>query len=174
MSSKTVIVDGKDNIIGIKERDTVEASDIYRVSALWITNSQGEVLLARRALTKSHSPCKWGPAVAGTIEEGETYHSNIIKEAEEELGLENIMPKIGPKLRVAQDYNYFCQWYLLEIDKPVEEFKIQKEEVEEVKWISQKELLAKIKEKPENFVEAIKEWIENINGSDIRQSESTK
>jgi len=162
MSSKTIIVDEKDNIIGDKERDAVETSDIYRVSALWITNSQGEVLLARRALTKSHSPGKWGPAVAGTVEEGETYYSNIIKEAKEELDLENIQPKTGPKLRVAQDYNYFCQWYLLEIDKPAEEFIIQKEEVEEVKWISQKELLTEIKEKPENFVEAIKGWVGRI------------
>lgn len=162
MSSKTIIVDEKDNIIGSKERDALETSDIYRVSALWITNSQGEVLLAKRALTKSHSPGKWGPAVAGTVEEGETYYSNIIKEAEEELDLENIQPKTGPKLRVAQDYNYFCQWYLLEIDKPVEEFKIQKQEVEEVKWIPRKELLKRIKEKPENFVEAIKEWVGRI------------
>lgn len=166
MSLKTIIVDENDNVVCSKERDALEANDIYRVSALWITNSQEEVLLARRALTKSHSPGKWGPAVAGTIEEGETYYSNIIKEAEEELGLKNIQPKTGPKLRVTQDYNYFCQWYLLKSDKLAEEFKIQEDEVEEVKWITQKELLAEIKEKPENFVEAIKAWIENIN--DVR------
>lgn len=162
MSSKIIIVDEKDNVIGNKEREEMEASDIYRVSALWITNSQGEVLLARRALTKSHSPGKWGPAAAGTIEEGETYFSNIVKEAKEELCLENIKPQIGPKIRVDKDYNYFCQWYLLEIDKSAKEFKLQKEEVEEVKWIFQKELLDEIKEKPENFVEAIKEWIEMV------------
>lgn len=159
MSSKTIIVDEKDNIIGSKERDAVKARDIYRVSALWITNSKDEILLACRALTKSHSPGKWGPAVAGTVEESETYYSNITKEAKEELGLENIEPKVGPKIKVAKNYTYFCQWYLLEIDKPAEEFKIQKEEVEELKWVSKKYLLDEIKNNSDNFVEGIKEWV---------------
>lgn len=159
MPLKIIIVDQNDNIINHKERETLKQEDIYRVSALWITNSKGEILLARRAFTKSHSPGNWGPAVAGTVEESETYYSNIIKEAKEELGLVNIKPKTGPKIRVAKNYNYFCQWFLLETDKPADEFKIQKSEVEEVKWIPKKELLNEIKNNPDNFVEAMKEWI---------------
>ncbi len=159
MPSKIIIVDKKDKIIGHKERENLNTEDIYRVSALWVTNSKGEILLARRALSKSHSPGKWGPAAAGTVEGGETYYSNIVKEAREELGLENIKPKTGPKIRVAKKYNYFCQWFLLEIDKLLDEFKIQKSEVEELKWIPQKELLDEIENDPENFMEAIKEWI---------------
>ncbi|GAF94063.1 unnamed protein product, partial [marine sediment metagenome] len=81
--SKIIIVDDNDKIIGYKERDTLKREDIYRVSALWITNSHGEILLARRHHTKSHRPRKWGPAVAGTVDAGETYEDNIIKEAEE-------------------------------------------------------------------------------------------
>ncbi|MBU4056981.1 NUDIX domain-containing protein [Patescibacteria group bacterium] len=159
MNPKIIIVDENDNIIAHKERENLNAEDIYRVSALWVANSKGEILLARRALTKSHSPGKWGPAAAGTVEEGEDYYSNIIKEAKEELGLENIKPKTGPKIRVAKNYNYFCQWYLLEIDKPLNEFKIQKSEVEELKWISKKELLDEIKNNPDDFVESMKESV---------------
>ena len=160
-SSKIIIVDDHDNIIGSKEMEKASKNDIYRVSALWITNSQEEILIARRSLNKSHSPGKWGPAVAGTIEEGETYRTNIIKEAEEELGLKNINPQEGSKIRVSDEYNYFCQWYLLKSDKKKEEFVIQKEEVEEVKWISKKELMENMKNKPENFVEAIDSWMKN-------------
>lgn len=162
MDSKIIIVDKNDKTIAHKERESLKQSDIYRVSALWITNRKGEILLARRALSKSHSPGKWGPAVAGTVEEGETYYSNIIKEAKEELGLENIKPKAGPKIRVAKNYNYFCQWYLLEIDKPADEFEIQKSEVEELKWISEGQLLKQIQTNPDNFVEAMKEWIKEL------------
>ena len=82
---------------------------IYRVSSLWITNSKGEVLLARRAFNKKHDPGKWGPAVSGTVEEGETYESNIIKETEEELGIKSLKPIAGLKLRVKNKYNYFNQ-----------------------------------------------------------------
>ena len=54
--AKIIIVDENDNIIGYKERGTIEQSDIDRVSALWITNSKGEFLLARRAYTKKNNP----------------------------------------------------------------------------------------------------------------------
>ena len=119
MKPKIVIVDEDDNVIGHKERGLVGRGDIYRVSALWITNSKGKILLARRALTKSHDPGKWGPAVAGTVEEGEDYRDNIVKEAGEEIGLRNIKPQTGPKIRIFGEHNYFDQWYLLKIDKTI-------------------------------------------------------
>lgn len=160
MFSKIIIVDENDNIIANKERETLKAEDIYRVSALWLTNSNGEILLARRALTKSHSPGKWGPAVAGTVEEGETYDSNIVKETEEEIGLKNIKFKQGPKIKISPgQHSYFCQWYLAEIDKPLEEFKIQKREVEEIKWFSKKEIKKKLQKNPNEFIYSVNQWI---------------
>ena len=89
MKEKIIIVDKNDKIIGYKIRGTLDKNGIYRVSALWITNSLGEILLARRSRKKDKHPLKWGPAVAGTVEEGETYEQNIVKEAWEELGLKN-------------------------------------------------------------------------------------
>ncbi|MFA6422790.1 MAG: NUDIX domain-containing protein, partial [Candidatus Buchananbacteria bacterium] len=85
--AKIIIVNENDEAIGHKERNELDFSDIYRVSGLWITNLKGEILLAQRAFTKNHDPGKWGPAAAGTVEEGEDYETNILKEAEEELGL---------------------------------------------------------------------------------------
>lgn len=159
MSSKIIIVDENDNIIAGKERESLETGDIYRASALWLANSKGEILLARRALSKAHSPGKWGPAVSGTVEEEETYDSNITKETEEEIGLKNIKFKKGPKIKISGEYNYFCQWYLAKIDKPLEKFKIQKSEVAEVKWFSRDELRRKIKINPEEFIASINQWI---------------
>jgi len=113
MRAKIIIVDEKDNIIGYKDRDTLEEDDIYRVSALWVKNSKGEALLARRHRNKSHHPRKWGVAVSGTVEEGESYYENIIKETQEEIGLENITPKVGPKTKTDNEYYHFTQWYIL-------------------------------------------------------------
>ena len=160
MKPRIPIVDENDNIVGYKDRGLVNQEDIYRVSALWITNSKGEALLARRALTKSHNPGKWGPAVAGTVEEEESYRDNIIKEAEEEIGLKNIKPLTGPKIRRSGEYNYFGQWYLLEIDKPINEFMIDRNEVESIKWFSKKDLLKEIQDHPDKFLENMKERVE--------------
>jgi isopentenyldiphosphate isomerase len=148
---RIIIVNDQDEIIGHKERGTLAKEDIYRVSALWITNSRGDILLAQRKFTKSHDPGKWGPAVAGTLDEGETYESNIVKEAEEEIGLKNIQPVPGPNRRTNGEHNYFSQWYTLILDKPAEDFTVQQEEVEQVKWFTRDELENELREHPDNY-----------------------
>jgi len=148
---KIIIVDKNDKIIGYKDGNTLGKEEIYRVSALWITNSCGEILLARRHHTKSHHPKKWGPAVAGTVDEGETYEENIIKEAEEELGLKNIKVELGPRTKTDDEFHHFTQWYTAKIDKNINDFKIQEDEVEEIKWISPDGLKKELKGHPEEF-----------------------
>ncbi len=154
------IVDERDKLICYKERGSIKSGEIYRVSSLCIINSKNQILLARRALTKSHNPGKWGLSVEGTVEKGETYDSNIIKEAEEELGLNGIKPVKGLKVRVKSLYNYFCQIYHLKIDKEPKEFKIRKEEIEEIKWFPKKQFFKLVNDCPENFIENMKERAE--------------
>lgn len=157
---RIIIVDENDAIIGYKDRDAVKREDIYRVSALWITNSKGEILLAQRALSKSHDPGKWGPAVAGTVEEGEDYETNIIKEAAEEIGLRDIKPRMGPKERRTGEHNYFCQRYLLELDKPLSEFVVDTAEVAQIRWFSKEELLKEMQHNPDQFLKSVKRNLE--------------
>jgi len=152
MSAKIIIVDEDDQIIGHKNRDEITSGDIYRSSSLWIINRQGEILLAQRALSKDHGPGMWGPAVEGTIERGETYESNMIKETGEELGLLNVKPIEKDKIRVAGKWNHFCQRFLLVLDRNAKDFAIDKAEVEQVRWFSKEELSAKMKENPRMFV----------------------
>ena len=73
------IVDKSDNIIEHKERDKVTGEDIRRITHVWVFNNNKEFLIAKRQPTKRISPNKWGPAVTGTLEEGETYESTTNK-----------------------------------------------------------------------------------------------
>lgn len=161
-TTRIVIVNDQDEIIGYKERGTLVKEDIYRVSGLWVTNSKGDILLAQRQLGKRHDPGKWGPAVAGTVDEGETYESNIVKEAEEEIGLKGIKPTKGPNRRVSDEYNYFCQWYTLAVDKPAEEFTIQEDEVEQVKWFTRAELHKELREHPDKYLKGLSWAVESL------------
>lgn len=149
------IVDKKDKIIRYKERKDVTHDDIYRVSALWITNSKGEVLIAQRALSKKSDPGKWGPSVAGTLEKGETYNSNIIKEAFEEIGLKDINPKKSLKIAAKGEHNHFSQWYTLCVDKNIEEFKVDPIEVMAIKWISKETLIKDMKTKTSQYIRSM-------------------
>ena len=60
---RVVIVDKNDKIIGHKHRGTLNKEDIYRVSALWITNSQKEILL----FPSSTVPATTGPHFRGSL-----------------------------------------------------------------------------------------------------------
>ncbi len=154
-----IIVDQSDKEIGVKDITETTTEDIYRVSALWITNSQGEVLLARRHRNKKKHPNMWGPAVAGTVEQGESYEQNIIKETKEEIGLEDVAFVIGPKTETTGEFHHFTQWFTLQIDKEAKDFVIQEDEVEEVQWFKVGELKKKMQESSEKFLPTLPEYV---------------
>lgn len=155
------IVDESDIETGFKNRSEIQLSDIYRVSALWITNSKGEVLMARRALTKTHDPGRWGPAVAGTVEEGETYETNIVKETLEELGVQVSIDDLerGPKALSQGTHKHWGQWFLYKTDWPIEKFTIPADEVAEIKWFTPAELLREFDKDPKQFVKSCKQFL---------------
>lgn len=152
------IVDKDDQITGFKERKEIEEFDIYRVSALWLANELDEILIAQRSFQKSKDPGKWGPAVAGTVERGESYEDNIRKEILEELGIEIKDLRIGPK-RKDLGKNYFAQWFLATIPKNTK-FQIQRDEVEKIRWISKIELKLEIESSPNEFLQSVKNFEE--------------
>jgi len=156
--SRVIVVNEDDKITGYKGRDILKNDDIYRVSALWITNSHGEILLARRHRNKPHHPGKWGPAVSGTVNERESYKENMIKETEEELGLKNIKLRLGPKIKIDSKYHHFTQWYTLTIDKNISELEVQEDEVEEIKWFLPGEFKKQLDEHPEEFLPTMKKY----------------
>lgn len=151
--TRIIIVDSQDNVIGLKQRDQITYRDIYRVSALWLTDSKtGDVLLAQRKWNKRNDPGKWSAGVAGTVDEGEDYEVNIKKETEEEMGLTNIVVTLGPKQFVDDGkHRFFCQWYYAQIDKDTTKLTIQEDEVEAVKWMPAKELITDLKTNPDRY-----------------------
>jgi len=136
---KVPIVDEDDNIIEYKERDELLLTDRNRDANLFVFNEKNEILLSKRSANKKLFPNRWGMAVSGTVEEGETYESNIIKEAREEIGLVDIQPtflykslknkevkRMGAvfKLNIASNYNFI----------------LEPNEVSEVKWFTRQDL----------------------------------
>ena len=160
---KIQIVDNQDQLIGVKERSEIDyKSDIYRVSALWLTNSEGQTLLAKRAAVKDKDPGKWGPAVAGTIDEGETYDQNIYKEAEEEIGLTGEQFDKGKKIFVTHPRTYFCQWYFVKLDREVDSFVMQEDEVEELAWVGIEEIKQELQTNPGKYVPAMQQIVNEL------------
>ena len=161
---KIQIVDDNDVLIAIKESKELDKGDIYRIGALWVKNSKGEILLARRAYSKRLDPGRWGPAAAGTLEPDETYDSNIMKEAEGEIGLdlsEQNFEKLHKTLRKGEQ-NYFCQWFRVVVDWESDKFKVDKNEVHEIKWFTKEEALKELRDKPDEFLHNMEERIQGF------------
>lgn len=160
--TNVVIADEQDIPIGLKSYGQITYDDIYRVSALWVTDpASDDCLLTQRKETKRNNPGKWMSAVAGTIEEGESYDENIIHETEEEIGVTDLEFNKGSKEFVDDgQHRYFVQWYTASLnrDTPIT---LQEEEVEDYAWVSREQLLKELKETPEKFVPSFKNAIKS-------------
>ena len=161
MQENIIVVDKNDHIIWHIPRHERKPNDIFRVSALWIHNSKGDILLAQRQKNKESNPNKWSAAAAGTNAEGETYESNIYKEAEEEIGLTGVI--FEPRMKIDRtdgEFPFFCQWYSCTIDREIDDFRIQQEEVQDLRWWPKEELKKAIQETPELFTKTMPKYFE--------------
>ncbi len=162
--AKVIIVDENDNQIDLKEYQDVQPSDIYRVSALLLTDeATGDTLITQRKWDKKNNPGKWMSAVSGTIEENETYDDNIVHETMEEIGVTNLTFVKGPKRYVDDgEHKYFVQWYVATTDKTTTSITIQDEEVEAYRWVSKHELTSELNHEPDKFVPSLRRSLQLI------------
>ena len=65
---------------------------LHPVIHLHIFNSDGGLFLQKRAKTKDIQPGKWDISVGGHVSPGETPDEALIREAGEELGMNNFVP----------------------------------------------------------------------------------
>lgn len=149
---KIPIVDENDKFLYYKDSNERDPrKEVTRGSALWVLNEKEEILVAQRSKNKRHFPNIWGPSVAGSLEEGESYKDNIIKEAQEEIGVSLDEVTIGPKIRESDDHEFFCQYFFAKISSETE-LTLQESEVDEVRWVSLEKLKEWYLKSPEDFL----------------------
>lgn len=153
------LVDEKDNVIGKKLMDSIDTSDLTRVAALWIENSNGEVLLAKRPISKRRDPNRWGPAVAILLDEKDSYLSAIKGAAENEIGLVSNVFEVSDKVRISGVNNFYCQLYYLKSDLRIEDLSTNKSEVQFLKWKNKKEIINEYMANPQFFVQSFGDYL---------------
>lgn len=160
---KITIVDKNNKIIGSKNRDEITSKDIYRVSSLWVVDKEGNLLVAQRPLWKKNDPGKWTESVVGTNSEGETYESNIIKEAQEELKLKvresELIPVCVDYFKV-RDWRMFGKVFILKLNEIKHQINYNKEEVLQVKWVTDEDV--KLMLRNDEFVEGFDKYYQMV------------
>lgn len=142
-----LIVDSQDKMIGQKPRSEIKKEDIYRVSSLWVFNKNKDLLVAQRPMWKSHGPGRWTESVVGTVAAGETYESNLVKEASEEIG---IQVDIGELEFIAKEYyeskngRMFASMYAVVLDENDPVVNLNLHEVPAVERLSYKDIVSEL------------------------------
>lgn len=86
------IVDQNDIVIGQRSRRECHGNPVFihRVSHVLLFNSEGQLLLQKRSLTKDVQPGRWDTSVGGHLDQGETYLAAAQREMEEELAVRGV------------------------------------------------------------------------------------
>lgn len=144
---------GKTMIRGEKFRD----GEYHLVVHVCIFNAYGEMLIQQRQPFKIGWPNMWDITVGGSALSGDTSKGAAEREVLEEIGYRLNLENVRPSLTINFE-NSFDDIYLIEDDIDINRLNLQYEEVQQVKWATNKEILAMIDNK--EFIPYHKNFIE--------------
>lgn len=159
MEEQVVLVSEKDEILGVMDKMQAHENGIlHRAFSVFLFNDKGEMLLQKRAADKYHSPNQWTNAVCSHPRMGETYMEAAQRRLKEELGIET---PINYRFNFLYKADVGQNLWEHELDHVFTgnfegEFKLNEEEVSEVRYISIDELDKEMSANPENFTEWFK------------------
>ena len=128
----------------------IESRDICHEKGLWhkavamfMINSNDEVLLQKRSANKKLWPNMWDITAGGHVLAGEFGFEAIIREIKEELGAKidkNDILFIGSAIstNIKNDIinRHFNEYYIINKDIDISNLTLQEDEVSEIKWFS--------------------------------------
>lgn len=110
-----------------------------------IFNQKGEMLIQQRQAFKEGWPNLWDVTMGGSALKGETSQQAAMREVKEELGLDIDLTNCRPSLTNHFEHG-FDDIYLIHQEVDLSKLQLQYEEVQDVKWASQQEILELIRE----------------------------
>lgn len=161
------IVDETDNPVGESSiTDARLQGSWHRVVRTVVEDTQGMVLLQKRAPTMHDFPNCWDSASAGHVDTGESYEIAARRELFEEIGLRyvNDLHELGYQ-KVARTVgdeiiNRFEKIYKIVIEH-TDNFSIQATEVSAVQWFTVDEIQAMIRDHPETVTYGLRKIMHN-------------
>lgn len=159
MEEFVVLVNTEDQVLGLMEKQQAHINGLlHRAFSVFLFNSRGEMLLQKRASGKYHSPNQWTNAVCSHPREGETYKAGAVRRLKEELGIET---ELSEKFHFIYKADVGSGLWEHELDHVFvgnheAGFNLNKDEIEEVRFITPEDLDKEIAEHPENFTEWFK------------------
>jgi 16S rRNA (adenine1518-N6/adenine1519-N6)-dimethyltransferase len=156
MAKKILFVNSKDRPIssGTKE-EAWNTGAYHRIVKIFLFNPNGETLIQKRSMDCVSNPGRWDHSAAGHVDEGETYKQAALRELKEEINLTSIPLKEVMNIETHETdepdkiKNRFNMLYEAHYDGDIH----PGPEVSETRWITPKNLLQWIEERPDDFTQ---------------------
>lgn len=160
-----IIVDEKDNVLGVADKMHVHRSGIlHRAFSVIVVNNKQEILIQKRADKKYHSGGLWSNSFCSHFYKNESHINALKRAAQKELGLDiqdcryigkfTYSVKVGELFENEIDYVYIVK----DNGSPIS---INLEEVSAYRWIKVEECKEMISKHPEKFTEWFKSIVSN-------------
>ncbi len=150
-----ILVDENDNEVGIEEkiRAHLNGGKLHRAFSIVVFNSEGKLLIQRRALTKYHWGGVWANACCSHPRPGEKLLHAAHRRLKEEMGFDTPLKVLFPFIYKAEFENGLTEWeydYIMigKYDGPVNP---NPEEVCDYKWITPDELKEDMEKNPDKY-----------------------
>ncbi len=127
------------------ERDApVPEGSYILVVQVCIFNGQGQMLIQKRQDHKAVWGGLWDISAGGAVDKGEHSRDAATREVLEELGLSVCLSGRSPDI-TTQLEDAFGDIYLIHMDPHLSELKLQADEVSQVRWATEDQILALLK-----------------------------
>ena len=151
------IVDDNGNFTGTI-MDKEKAHDLNLLHwevGMFIINNKKQILLQKRSANKRFNPNKWA-LCAGHVDADEELEIAAIREIEEEIGIKisieelHLLEKMEIKKR--DNNSHITRYYYVMCNEDESEFRIQEDELSEVKWFDIDDIIDMIRRKADMIV----------------------
>jgi isopentenyl-diphosphate delta-isomerase len=154
MEELVVLVDEKDNEIGVMPKmEAHEKAVLHRAFSVFIFNDKGELMLQQRAAHKYHSPLLWTNTCCSHQRKGESNIEAGRRRLYEEMGFTTELKEVFSFIYKAPFDNGLTEHELDHVlignfeGKP----EINKEEVEDYKWMLLEDVKSDINNNPDLY-----------------------
>jgi len=135
------VVDQGDVVVGKASRREVHEKGLrHRSSHILVFNSDGQVFIQLRSLSKDNMPGLWDISAAGHVDSGESYINCAVRELYEELGIK-LIPQdfqlVGQLSPSAENGQEFTRIFSVISDAPMQ---FQEDEIDAGKWLTPQQL----------------------------------
>lgn len=159
VEEQVILVDTNDNQIGLMAKmEAHEKAVLHRAFSVFTFNDKGQLLLQQRAADKYHSPLLWTNTCCSHQRNGETNLEAGKRRLQEEMGFTCNLKEVFSFIYKAPFDNGLTEHELDHVmigyynNNPV----INKEEVENFKWMTLEEVKSDIDLQPEIYTEWFK------------------